>query len=215
MKKALIAFEHPFFLTLVVLYSAAIGVAFSSFPPVRWPAVSADVFLFAMLFMFVSFIALSYAHAAAAKSYTVGMFSLNASVAVLFAWSFRLLDSAGAALVSGRSPRIPLLSFYLACVALFFTMVLFSKWTKAIITAPVNAHRYEWMRATGIATVMAGSVPEALAPSVHSAAVALRYARGSVATIMLLMSILYFRSEPWELFHPSRSERLRRRQEDS
>jgi hypothetical protein len=199
----LTAFKHPFFLTLVILYSAALSGALAVFPPLRWPIMATDILSAAMLLMFICFIALSYAHGRVSQGYSVGLFALKASVATLFAWSFRLLDAAGQNLVSHVSPRRPLLLFYICCICQFATMVLFSRWTKHDMKGRRRIdhdHQYVWPRTLGFVAVMCGGVIESVAPVWQHLNNVLFTARYIVAFSMLGLSIYYFASKPWALF---------------
>jgi hypothetical protein len=96
------AFNHPFFLTIVILYSAAIGVAFATFPPLHWPLIFTDILMTAALVLFVSLITVSYAHGSASPGYEAKLFLLKALIATLFAWQFRLLDTVRSVVVDHK-----------------------------------------------------------------------------------------------------------------
>lgn len=199
------ALSHPFFLTLIVLYAGTIGVGLACFPPIRLPLVFTDLLLAAYFIYFIALTVVIYAHGAVTLSYGLDIFLLECFIAVIFAWSFRLLYSASEALVCDKPATLQIVGYYLTHVILVFTTVLFRRLTYSQMSDSARETartRYMLMLVLSLIIVIAGAIIEVVAPTRPALGATLIVARRAIAGLMMTFVVLYFRSKPWRRFTP-------------
>ena len=199
------AFNHPFFLTLIVLYAGTIGVGLTYFPPIRLPLVFTDFLLAAYFVYFIALTTVIYRHGAVTPNYGLALFLLECFIAVLFAWSFRLLFSAGEALACNKSATIQVVGYYLTHIILVLTTIPFRSLTSSQMSDPARKTaqtRYMLMLALSLIAVIAGTIVEFVALNRPALGATLTVTRRLIAGLMMAFVFMYFKSKPWERFTP-------------
>lgn len=193
------ATSDPLFLTIVILYSAVLGLAAMVFPPLDVFFVS-DALKFASAVHVITLTVTTYAHASSSPSYKVSVFLVHATCAILVAWQLRLLDLISASMRDkGILAARQLVLYYVAHLFLLVAVIALVRLTPAPGSDRFSAFRGR-VRWAAAAAIGLGLLVEWCDTRFPLGPGTWMPARWAVAGTLVLLALGYIHSRPWERF---------------